>query len=151
MRKKKNNISNIFIPRRHLTLGVKLVATFAMTYYSIYFVMLTIFGFYFRSVYDPTYSGDPLWKSMIMSVILWAIVGVIVFSLIQLFRRKRYGKFLFMTFTIILVVFQIITSDNQIWISYVLEILMALIIAPLRVFIMINQKIQDEIVKKEEV
>lgn len=144
-KKRKNDMSKLFVERQQLTLGVKLVATFAMTYYSIFFILLTIFGYYYRSVYAPEFSEEPLIRTMIMNFILWFIVGAIVVSLILLLRRKRYGKFMFMTFTTILVVYQYITSDNNVWSIYIIEALMALIIAPLRVIAKFNKKLIDEI------
>lgn len=149
MEKKKQDITDIFVKHRKLTLGVKLVGTFAITYYSIYFVLLSIFGIYSRSVYDPTYSEDTMFKSIMMSSILWLIVGMLVVSLILLFNRRRYGKFLFMIFTVILIVYQLFTAKDYIWAIYFLELLMMLVMAPLKVFVTINKninkKIQEEI------
>lgn len=142
--KKKQNITDIFVKGRKLTLGIKLVGTFAITYYSVYFVLLSVFGFYYRSVYDPSYSGETLFKTMFMSAILWFIVGMLVVSLILLFRRRRYGKFLFMIFTVILLVYQLITAENHIWAIYFIELMMALIMAPLKVFVTINKIIKEE-------
>ena len=87
MAKKKQDITDIFVKHRKLTLGVKLVSTFAFTYYLIYFILLTVFGIYYRNVYDPAYSGETLFQTMLMSAILWFIVGMLVVSLILLFRR----------------------------------------------------------------
>lgn len=112
MAKKKQDITDIFVKHRKLTLGVKLVSTFAFTYYLIYFILLTVFGIYYRNVYDPAYSGETLFQTMLMSAILWFIVGMLVVSLILLFRRKRYGKFLFMIFTVILLTYQLVTAKS---------------------------------------
>ena len=65
--KKKQELPDIFIRGRKLTLGVKLVGTFAFTFYLLYFLLLTVFGFFYRSVYDPAYSEETLFKSMFMS------------------------------------------------------------------------------------
>ena len=146
MSKKKQDITDIFLRHRKLTLGVKLVGTFAFTYYLLYFLLLTVFGYYYRSVYDHAYSGESLLQTMLMSAILWAIVGMIVVSLILLFRRKRYGKFLFMIFTIILIGYQLLTAENHIWAIYVIELMMVLIMAPLKVFVTINKNINKKIV-----
>ena len=140
----KQELPDIFIRGRKLTLGVKLVGTFAITFYSLYFLLLTVFGFFYRSVYDPAYSEETLFKTIFMSAILWFIVGMIVVSLILLFRRKRYGKYLFMIFTIILLVYQLITSTNHIWLIYIIEVLIVTIMAPLKVFVTINKKIKEE-------
>ena len=144
-KEKKKNKNDIFIRGRKLTLGVKLVGTFAFTYYLIYFLLLTVFGVYYRSVYDPAYSGETLFQNMLMSAILWAIVGMLVISLILLFRRKRYGKYMFMIFTIILIAYQLITAENHIWAIYILELIMVLVMAPLKVFVTINKIILDEV------
>lgn len=145
MEEKKQEITDIFVKRRKLTLGVKLVGTFAFTYYLLYFLLLTVFGFYYRSVYDPAYSGETLFQSMMMSAILWFIVGVLVVSLILLFRRRRYGKFLFMIFTVILIVYQLVTAESHVWAIYFLEFMMMLVMAPLKVFVTINKMIMEEV------
>ena len=142
---KKQELPDIFIRGRKLTLGVKLVGTFAITFYSLYFLLLTVFGFFYRSVYDPAYSEETLFKTIFLSAVLWFIVGTIVVSLILLFRRKRYGKYMFMTFTIILLVYQFITSADHIWLIYILEVLMVIVMAPLKVFVTINKKIKEEV------
>ena len=144
MRTKKQDITDIFLKRRKLTLGMKLVGTFAFTYYLLYFLLLTIFGIYYRNVYDPAYSGETLFQTVLTSAILWFIVGVIVVSLVLLFRRRRYGKFLFMIFTVILIIYQFITAENHIWSIYFIELMMVLIMAPLKVFVTINKTINKK-------
>ena len=144
MRTKKQDITDIFLKRRKLTLGMKLVGTFAFTYYLLYFLLLTIFGIYYRNVYDPAYSGETLFQTVLTSAILWFIVGVIVVSLVLLFRRRRYGKFLFMIFTVILLIYQFITAENHIWSIYFIELMMVLIMAPLKVFVTINKTINKK-------
>ena len=42
MAKKKQDITDIFVKHRKLTLGVKIVSTFAFTYYLLYFILLTV-------------------------------------------------------------------------------------------------------------
>lgn len=145
MGKKKQDITDIFIRGRKLTLGVKLVGAFAITYYLLYFLLLTVFGIFYRNVYNPKYSGETLFQGMLMSAILWFIVGMIVVSIILLFKRKHYGKFLFMIFTIILLAFQLITSENHIWVIYILELMLFLFMAPLKVFVNINKNIKGKV------
>ena len=70
---------------------------------------------------------------------------MLVVSLILLFRRKRYGKFLFMIFTIILLTYQLITAEDHIWAIYFLELMMVLIMAPLKVFVTINKNIIEKV------
>ena len=144
MRTKKQDITDIFLKRRKLTLGMKLVGTFAFTYYLLYFLLLSIFGIYYRNVYDPAYSGETLFQTVLTSAILWFIVGVIVVSLVLLFRRRRYGKFLFMIFTVILIIYQFITAENHIWFIYFIELMMVLVMAPLKVFVTINKTINKK-------
>ena len=144
MKKKKQNITDIFVIGRKLTLGIKLVGTFAFTYYLLYFVLLTVFGIYYRSVYNPAYSGETLFQTMLMSAILWFIVGMLVVSLILLFRRRRYGKFLFMIFTVILLIYQFVTAENHVWAIYFLELMIVLVMAPLKVFVNINKNIIEK-------
>ena len=144
MKKKKQNITDIFVRGRKLTLGIKLVGTFAFTYYLLYFVLLTVFGIYYRSVYNPAYSGETLFQTMLMSAILWFIVGMLVVSLILLFRRRRYGKFLFMIFTVILLIYQFVTAENHVWPIYFLELMIVLVMAPLKVFVNINKNIIEK-------
>ena len=145
MAKKKQDITDIFVKHRKLTLGVKLVGTFAFTYYLLYFILLTIFGVYYRNVYDPAYFGETWFQTILSSVILWIIVGMLVVSLILLFRRRRYGKFLFMIFTVILLVYQFVTAESHIWAIYFIELMMVIIMAPLKVFVTINKKIMEEL------
>ncbi len=144
MEKKRRWVSDIFVRGRKLTLGVKVVGTFAITYYSFYFILLTIFGFYYRSVYEPAYSGDTLFQNMLVSFILWLIVLLLVVSLLLLFSRRTYGKFLFMIFSVILILYQYFTTDNHVWVIYGLELLLVLIMAPLKVI----SKIKDEVIVK---
>ena len=151
MIKKKQELPDIFIRGRKLTLGVKLVGTFAITFYSLYFLLLTVFGFFYRSVYDPAYSEETLFKTMFMSAVLWFIVGMVVVSLIFLFRRKRYGKYMFMIFTIILLVYQLFTSNDHVWLIYFLEVMMVIVMAPLKVFVTLNKKLIDEVTDKTNV
>ena len=148
MRTKKQDITDIFLKRRKLTLGMKLVGTFAFTYYLLYFLLLTIFGIYYRNVYDLAYSGETLFQTVLTSAILWFIVGVIVVSLVLLFRRRRYGKFLFMIFTVILLIYQFITAENHIWAIYFIELMMVLVMAPLKVFVTINKTINKKIMEE---
>ena len=148
MRTKKQDITDIFLKRRKLTLGMKIVGTFAFTYYLLYFLLLTIFGIYYRNVYDPAYSGETLFQTVLTSAILWFIVGVIVVSLVLLFRRRRYGKFLFMIFTVILLIYQFITAENHIWAIYFIELMMVLVMAPLKVFVTINKTINKKIMEE---
>ena len=52
---------------------------------------------------------------------------------------------MFMIFTIILLVYQIVTSADHVWLIYILEVLMVIVMAPLKVFVTINKKIKEEV------
>ena len=56
-----------------------------------------------------------------------------VFSLIQIFRKKVYGKALFVSFSVLLIAFQFFTTGLVPLVKYALEVLLVLIIAPIRV------------------
>ena len=50
-----------------------------------------------------------------------------------------------MLFTIILLVYQLVTSANHVWLIYFLEVMMLVVMAPLKVFVTINKKIMEEV------
>ncbi len=129
---------SIFIERKQLTLGVKLTATFAITYYGLYFLFTTILGIFYRSVFDPSYLDNTVndqseMDAVLSFLILWATLGMIIFSLIALFMRKRYGKYLFMIFTIILIIHQIFNSSSSTVLPLMIESVIFITIIPLRV------------------
>ena len=143
------DISSIFKERKHVTLGMKLVCTFAITYYILYFAWMTYFVFNFSSVYDKSYFDGEL-NEMVMShfyelfIARWVLQALIITSLFLVFLKKRLGKFLFMIFTILLVAIQYQTIYPPAWMIYILELLILLIIAPLRVISKFTERIQTE-------
>ena len=52
--------------------------------------------------------------------------------LYMIFRKKLKGKAFFVGFSILLIAFQLYTSGIHPWVKYALEVLMVLIIAPIR-------------------
>lgn len=143
------DLPNLFKERKHVTLGMKLVCTFAITYYILYFGLMTYFVFNFNSVYDKVYFGDEL-NDMVMDnyyelfIARWVLQALIITSLFLVFFKKRWGKFLFMVFTIMLVAIQYQTIYPPAWLIYILEIVILLIIAPLRVVSKFTERIQIE-------
>ena len=143
------DIPNLFKERKHVTLGMKLVCTFAITYYILYFGLMTYFVFNFNSVYDKVYFGDEL-NDMVkdnyyeLFIARWVLQALIITSLFLIFFKKRWGKFLFMIFTILLVAIQYQTIYPPAWLIYILELLILLIIAPLRVISKFTERIQIE-------
>ena len=53
-----------------------------------------------------------------------------------------------MIFTVILLAYQLITAENHIWFIYFLELMMVLVMAPLRVFVTINKNITHKIMEE---
>ena len=143
------DLPNLFKERKHVTLGMKLVCTFAITYYILYFGLMTYFVFNFNSVYDKVYFGDEL-NDMVMNnyyelfIARWVLQALIITSLFLIFFKKRWGKFLFMIFTILLVAIQYQTIYPPAWLIYILEIVILLLIAPLRVVSKFTERIQIE-------
>ena len=139
---------SIFKERKHVTLGMKLVCAFAITYYILFFSFMTYILLKYSAVFDEDYL-DPNLHELVTSnhytlfIIQWVLLAVIVTSLFLIFFKKRTGKFLFMVFTILLVVCQFFTTYPPAWDVYVLELLILLIIAPLRVISKFTEKITN--------
>ena len=133
----KQHESKIFNVKPKLTTAMMLAASFAITYYGlllIYEVFTLVYSRYFIDSYyfnqGQTEEGiRELWTQIIQL----ALSVVLVFSLIQVFRKKVYGKALFVGFSILLIGFQLYKTWLVPWMKYALEVLMVLIIAPIRV------------------
>ena len=129
--------SKIFDLKPQLTLAMKLAATFAITYYGLLFlfeiVMLVMYHYSIDSY--SLGNGEVLEnrsKDFVFLVIEFVLTGLLVFSLIQIFRKKVNGKAFFVGFSILLIGFQLYTSGVHPWLKYALEVLMVLIITPVR-------------------
>lgn len=129
--------STIFNLKPQLTLAMKLAATFAITYYGlllIFEVLVVVFRqYYFDSVYLNQEELTLNSHDFLIQIAQLVLSVLMVFSLIQIFRKKAYGKAIFVLGTILLIVFQFIATGPYPMLKYVLEILMLLFIAPLRV------------------
>lgn len=140
---------SIFQERTHVTLGMKLVCAFAITYYILFFSFMTYIVITYNTVFDEAYFDENM-NNLVMShhftifLAKWILLALIITSLFLVFFKKRWGKFLFMLFTILLLVLQINTTYPPAWISYILEIALVLIIAPLRVISKFTERIQNE-------
>ena len=140
---------SIFKERKHITLGIKLVCTFAITYYILFLSFMTYILIKYNTVFGEGYIDENLNEVVASNhftifIIEWALLAAIVISLFMVFFKKRLGKFLFMIFTILLVVCQFYTTFPPAWEVYILEILIVLIIAPLRVISKFTDIIQTE-------
>ena len=157
MSKKTPLEGKIFNLKPEMTLAMKLAASFAITYYGlllIYEVIAVVFRrYYFDSYYFNQGEMDLGSMEFVVQIIQLVLSILLVFSLIQIFRKKSYGKAFFVSASILLMVFQFIVTGFVPWLKYALEALMVLIIAPLRVKKKIrikDGKIEVEEVKEKE-
>ena len=139
---KRQKESKIFDLKPELTLAMKLAATFAITYYGLLFLlevfMLVMNQYSLDSYYLGEYLGgdevlEDQSKDFVYLIIETLLSGLMIFSLILIFLKKTGGKAFFVGFSILLIAFQLYTSGVHPWVKYALEVLMVLIIAPIRV------------------
>ena len=143
--------SKIFDLKPKLTLAMKLAATFAITYYGLLFLYEVLTLVLYHYSLDSYYLGngevlENQSKDFNYLIVEFILTGVLVFSLIQIFRKKVKGKAFFAGFSILLIAFQLYTSGFHPWVKYALEVLLLLIIVPVRMKI----KIKDGKIKLEE-
>lgn len=129
--------SKIFDLKPKLTTAMKLAASFAITYYGlllIYEVFTLVYSRYFIDSYyfNESDTGEGT-QELLIQIAQLTLSVVLVFSLIQIFRKKVYGKALFVVFSILLIAFQFFTTGLVPLVKYALEVLLVLIIAPIRV------------------
>lgn len=133
----KQREGKIFDLKPQLTLAMKLAATFAITYYGlllVFEVFTVVFRrYYFDSVYLNQEDISLNSRDFLIQLAQLALSVLLVFSLIQIFRKKVYGKAFFVSATILLIGFQLLATGVYPILKYVLEVLLLLIIAPLRV------------------
>lgn len=129
--------SKIFDLKPELTLAMKLAATFAITYYGMLFIYeiltLVLYHYSIDSYYFNETTIESRNKDFVFLISEFVLSGLLVFSLIQIFRKKVYGKAIFVTVSILLIAFQLWTTGVHPWVKYALEVLMVLIIAPIKV------------------
>ena len=147
----------IFNLKPELTQPMRLAASFAITYYGlllIFAIITVIFSQYYIDSYYYNEANIKQDKSELLTPILQLLLlTTLVFSLIQIFRKKTHGKVIFVIASILLIIFQLVTTGFVPWMKYALEVLMVLIIAPLRVKKKIklkNGKIKLETVESQE-
>lgn len=133
-----NNDSKLFDLKPQMTLAMKLAASFAITYYGmllLYNIFAVIFYKYsLDSYYLQTGEAIEGLSSDIPVLIFRLIIStILVYSLIQIFRKKMNGKIIFAIFTLVLVASQLITTGYGVWYKYAIEILLLLIIVPLNI------------------
>ena len=134
MRQREGKILNL---KPELTLAMKLAASFAITYYGlllVYEVFTLVYSRYFIDSYyfnqDRVGQGT---KDLWIQIAQLALSIILVFSLIQIFRKKVHGKAIFVFASLILIVFQFMVTGPVPFLKFVLEVFLVLIIAPIRV------------------
>ena len=154
--KKKPSEGKIFNLKPEMTLAMKLAASFAITYYGlllIFEIVTIVFKrYYFDSYYFNQGEMSLGSREFMVQIIQLVLSVLLVFSLILIFRKKAYGKAIFVSASILLMVFQFIVTGFEPWLKYALEALLVLIIAPIRVKKKIRIKegrIEIEEVKEE--
>lgn len=155
--KKKQPEGKIFDLKPQLTVAMKMAATFAITYYGLlllYEIATIVFSRYFiDSVYMGSNDIEQGQRDFAVLVIQLALSVLLVFSLIGIFLKKSWGKALFVGNSILLIIFQLFTTGFVPPLKYIIEVLILLVIAPLRVKKKIRikgGKITVEEVKDEE-
>ena len=135
--KKKPSEGKIFNLKPEMTLAMKLAASFAITYYGlllIFEIVTIVFKrYYFDSYYFNQGEMSLGSREFMVQIIQLMLSVLLVFSLILIFRKKAYGKAIFVSASILLMVFQFIVTGFEPWLKYALEALLVLIIAPIRV------------------
>ena len=130
--------SKIFNLKPQLTLAMKLAATFAITYYGMFFIYTILTLVFYHYSIDSYYFGaeglaESRTQDFVYLIIEFVLCGMLVFSLIQIFRKKVHGKAIFVGVSILLIAFQLLTTGIHPWVKYALEVLMVLIIAPINI------------------
>ena len=153
----KKRESTIFNVKPELTTAMKLAASFAITYYGLLLIFEVFTLVYSRYFIDSYYFNqgktDEGTQELLTQIIQFALSTILVFSLIQVFRKKVYGKALFVGFSFLLIGFQLYKTGLVPIVKYALEVLLVLIIAPIRVKKKIkikDGKLQLETVEEEQ-
>ena len=133
----KQREGKIFDLKPEMTLAMKLAATFAITYYGLLLIFEVITVIFRRYYFDSYYLNQEELTlgshDFLIQIAQLVLSVVLVFSLIQIFRKKVNGKAFFVLATLALIVFQFFATGPIPVLKYILEILMLLFITPLRV------------------
>ena len=103
---------------------MKLAATFAITYYGLLLVF-EIFTVVFRRYYFDAYYLNQEELSLsshefLIQIAQLALSAILVFSLIQIFRKKVYGKAFFVSASLLLIGFQFFSTGPVPILKYIL-------------------------------
>ena len=157
--KKEISDGRIFDLKPRLTLAMKLAASFAITYYGLLFIYETITLCLYHYSLDDYYLGGEkdfgtISSDLVILIGEFILCGLLVFSLIHIFRKKRIGKAIFVSASILLIIFQLFISGIFPWYKYALEIFLILLITPIRIKKKIKVKqgkfVVEEVKEEEE-
>ena len=85
---------SIFKERKHITLGMKLVCAFAITYYILFFSFMTYVWIRYNTVFDEGYIDKNLNELVATNhytlfVVEWALLASIIVSLFMVFLDRK--------------------------------------------------------------
>lgn len=121
---------------KELSLSMKLVSSFALSYYFFLFVLALLSLIFNQYVLDSKYYKlEELSKTndILQLVLHLFITTCCIVSLGLIFMKKKWGKWCFLVSTLILIAYQLITTGTEVWSRYVIEILIMMLITGLRV------------------
>ncbi len=131
------NEGRFFNLKPEMTVAMKLAATFAITYYGLLLIFEIITVVYRRYYIDSYYLNQGQvtegTSEFIIQIVQLVLSAILVFSLIQIFRKKNHGKALFVGASLVLIIFQLLVTGLVPWVKYALEVLLVLIIPRVRV------------------
>lgn len=124
---------------KRLSLGMKLITSFALSYYFFLFVMILLALIFNRYLFDSKYYNLATSESMGLDIFhLVLILGITTFcivSLILIFLKKKWGKWLFAAATVLLIVYQLTTTGFDSVIRYFIEIFILIAVVGIRFFV----------------
>ena len=107
------NEGKIFDLKPQMTVAMKLAAAFAITYYGLLLVFEIITVVYRRYYIDSYYLNPGQTtegtSEFVIQIIQLVLSAILVFSLIQIFRKKNHGKALFVGASLVLILDEILT------------------------------------------
>lgn len=138
MSKKEPELNNIFDLKPRLTFGMELAASFALTYYVMMFLYYVLAAVFYRYSIDFYYLGkQSVYQNKYIDILVLGagllLSSILVLSLILILCKKTYWKAVFVITSLILIVYQLFTTSFHPWLKYAIEVLMVLVITPIRI------------------
>lgn len=138
MSKKETELNDIFDLKPRLTFGMELAASFALTYYALMFLYYVLAAVFYRYSIDFYYLGrQSVYQNKYIDILVpgagLLLSTILVLSLILILCKKTYWKAVFVITSLILIVYQLFTTSFHPWMKYAIEVLMVLVITPIRI------------------